>query len=404
MFGKRWLMALLVAATGSGIGSAFAQEPIRLGWVGPLSPPGNYTGGQEMKWAVQLKADEINAAGGVLGRPLEIFYGDTRGQPASGGAAATRLVTRDDVAAIFGGFHSSAQLAVIDVAHEYGVPWVGTDVWSDQITARQYPEVFRIAPTNSLLYTEAATWVAEQGFENVAILAESTDFGQGGASVAAEMLEENGVQHSVATVSMEQQDFTPALLRLTRQEPGPDLLWMIMAGQAQYQLVNQACQLGIAPTMQTAMMGGVGLLEEEVWELAGECAKHLLVISVGVPKSQWTDDTRAFIEAFQQRYDRAPTSVAMKAYDTLGVLAAAIEDAGSADGEAIIDALEGIDYTGVLGAYEFSTDRDPEWAYHQFMDAPVTILQYTQMHQEPAQAPILYPEKWASTDQVLPVD
>lgn len=403
MVSKKSVMALLVAAIGLGSGNALAAEPVRLGWVGPLSPPGNYTGGQEMKWAVQLGVDEINEAGGVLGRPLEVFYGDTRGQPASGSAAATRLITRDDVVAIFGGFHSSAQLAVIDVAHEYGVPWVGTDVWSDKITAKQYPEVFRLAPTNSLLYAKAATWVAEQGFDNVAIIAESTDFGQGGASVAANKLEEKGVRHEVATVSMAQQDFTPALLRLT-QEPRPDLLWMIMAGQAQYQLVKQACQLGIAPTAKTAMMGGVGLLEEEVWELAGECAKHLLVISVGVPKSQWTDKTRAFIDAFQQRYDRAPTSVAMKAYDTLGVLAAAIEKAGTTDKKAIIDALENIEYTGVLGTYDFSTQRDPEWAYHQFMDAPVTIIQYTQMHQAPAQAPILYPEKWANADKVLPVE
>src|SRR5579883_1881803 len=77
-----------------------AAEPIVLGWVGPLSPPGDFSGGQEMQWAVQLEAEQINAAGGLLGRPLKIVYEDTKGQPADGSAAAVRLITRDNVSAI----------------------------------------------------------------------------------------------------------------------------------------------------------------------------------------------------------------------------------------------------------------------------------------------------------------
>jgi ABC-type branched-subunit amino acid transport system substrate-binding protein len=119
--------------------AAPAAEPVTLGWVGPLSAPGNYSSGQEMRWAVELGVDEINKAGGVLGRPLKVFYEDTKGQPSEGSAAAVRLITKNKVSAIFGEFHSSVALAEIDVAHQYGVPWVGTDVWSDDITAKQKP-------------------------------------------------------------------------------------------------------------------------------------------------------------------------------------------------------------------------------------------------------------------------
>src|SRR6185437_7788452 len=77
------LVGLGMIASGPFSSRAWAAgEPIELGWVGPLSPPGNYSGGQEMKWAVQQKADEINKAGGILGRPIEVFYEDTKGQPA----------------------------------------------------------------------------------------------------------------------------------------------------------------------------------------------------------------------------------------------------------------------------------------------------------------------------------
>src|ERR1700757_3697999 len=98
----------------------------------------------------------------------------TVSHPAEGSAAAVRLITKDNVSAIIGEFHSSVALAEIEEAHKYGVPWVGTDVWADAITAKQYPEVFRLAPANSLVYVKAADWTA-QHFKNVAIVAENTD-------------------------------------------------------------------------------------------------------------------------------------------------------------------------------------------------------------------------------------
>jgi branched-chain amino acid transport system substrate-binding protein len=383
--------------------AAPAAEPVTLGWVGPLSAPGNYSSGQEMRWAVELGVDEINKAGGVLGRPLKVFYEDTKGQPSEGSAAAVRLITKNKVSAIFGEFHSSVALAEIDVAHQYGVPWVGTDVWSDDITAKQYPEVFRLAPANSLIYVKIADWIAEQGFKHVATVAENTDFGQGGAKVVQDTLKAKGVADTPATIDLNQQDFTPSLIRLMSQKPKPDLLQMIVAGQAQYQIVKQACQLGFAPNADTKMIGSSGLLQKDVWEVDGECAKNLLIVNVARPKSQWNDQAKRFVQEFQKRYNRPPTGVAMEAYDTLGVVVAGIEQAKSSDPKAVIKGLENIHYTGVNATYSFSTDKNPAWAYHQFMDVPFTVIQYTQMNQSPEDAAIVYPKQWATTDKILPV-
>ena len=390
------LAALPLAAT-----PASAAEPIAIGWVGPLSPPGNYSGGQEMKWAVQLEVDQINKAGGVLGRPLKVTYEDTKGQPAEGSAAAVRLITKDNVAAIVGEFHSSVALAEIDEAHKYHVPWVGTDVWADSITAKQYPEVFRVSPANSLVYKNAADWSAEH-FKNIAIIAENTDFGQGGAKVIADELKAKNIKHELVTVDLSQQDFTPALLRLMKQGDKPDAIQMVVAGQAQYQLVKQACQLGFAPTADTALIGSSGLLQKEVWQVDGQCAKNLLIVNVAQPKAQWNDEAKAFVKAFNEKYNRPPTGVAMEAYDTLGVVVAAIKKAGSADRGAIIKGLEQIDYQGVNARYSFGDQKTPDWAYHQFMDVPFTIIQYTAMNQSPEEAAVVYPKKWATTDKIAP--
>ena len=396
------IIVTLAAATGLFAASALAAEPITLGWVGPLSPPGNFSGGQEMQWAVQLEVDQINHAGGLLGRPLKVVYEDTKGQPAEGSAAAVRLISRDHVAAIFGEFHSSVALAEVDVAHKAGVPWVGTDVWADKLTALQYPEVFRLAPANSLVYVKVADWMVAQGFKHVAIVAENSDFGQDGARVVADILKSKGVDQRMVTIDLNQQDFTPALLRLMNEGAKPDIIQMVVAGQAQYQIVKQACQLGIAPTAATRMVGSTGLLQKEVWEVDGDCANHLLVVNVATPRVYWSDKAKAFVAAFQTKYGRAPTGIAMEAYDTLGVLAAAITKAGSAEPAAVIKGLEQVSYVGVNGIYSFPATRDPAWAYHQFIDVPFHIIQYTAVDQAPSDAPIVFPAKWATTDKIEP--
>lgn len=399
---KRTSILATLAATGFFTAGALAAEPIVLGWVGPLSPPGNFSGGQEMQWATQLGVDEINRAGGLIGRPLKVIYEDTKGQPAEGSAAAVRLVTRDNASAIIGEFHSSVALAETEVAHKNGVAWIGTDVWADKITAQQYPEVFRLAPANSLVYVKVADWMVEQGFKHVAIIAENTDFGQDGAKVVANILNQKNVDQRVVTIDLNQQDFTPALLRLMNEGAKPDIIQMVVAGQAQYQIVKQACQLGLAPNANTRLLGSSGLLQKEVWEVDGACAKNLLIVNIATPKIQWSDKAKAFAAAFQKKYDRPPTGVAMEAYDTLGVFVAAVDKEKSAERKDVIKGLETISHVGVNGTYSFPATKDPLWAYHQFIDVPFHIIQYTAVNQAPTDAAIIYPTKWATTDKLLP--
>ena len=134
----------------------------------------------------------------------------------------------------------------------------------DKITAQQFPEVFRIAPANSLIYLKVADWIAEQGFKRVAIIAENTDFGQGGAKIVSDFLTKQHVANDVVTVELNQQDFTPALLRLRSMSPRPDLLELVVAGQAQYQLVKQACQLGFGADGPDRAAGLLGLAAKGV--------------------------------------------------------------------------------------------------------------------------------------------
>jgi branched-chain amino acid transport system substrate-binding protein len=354
-----------------------------------------------MKWATQFAVDEENKAGGALGKQIEVVYEDTKGTPDQGTAGMERLVNDEHVVAVVGEFHSSVALAEIAVAHKYGIPWVGTDVWADSITAKQYPEVFRVSPANSLIYTIVGNWVLESGFKNVAILQEATDYGVGAVQVLKGVLEKKGIPSSVITVQMSQQDFTPELLRLMSGNPRPDLLMMIIAGEAVYPLIKQACEQSFAPSKATALYSGGGpALEKELWETAGECAKYLIAEDVALPAAQWNDVATKFSANFEKQYSRPPTGTAMEAYDDLKIVAQAIRDAGSTKPAAIIQALEKLKFTGTRGEYSFSTEKSPAWAYHQFMKAPIMLIQYDKEGQSADQAPIIYPRDWATAKEL----
>src|SRR5206468_3602736 len=86
--------------------------------------------------------------------------------------AATRLISQEKVVAITGEFHSSVFLAEMEVAHKAGIPIIAVDVWALKITAKGYPEVFRVAPNQALIATKYGDWMAAAGFKNVAVMFE----------------------------------------------------------------------------------------------------------------------------------------------------------------------------------------------------------------------------------------
>ena len=86
----------------------------------------------------------------------------------------------------------------------------------------------------------------------------------------------------------------------------------------------------------------------------------------------------------------------MESYDALYVLVDAINRAGSTDGKAIIRALETSKWIGTRGQYAFSTTHDPDWTYHQFVEAPLYLLQYDKVGQKPEDAPVIWPQNLAT--------
>jgi branched-chain amino acid transport system substrate-binding protein len=391
------IVGVILVPVGTPRWSALAAEPIKIGEVGPLSPPGGYEDGKLMLDAALIAQDEINAAGGVLGRPIKIVEADTRGKPEEGTAAAERLTAQEHVVGIFGEFHSGVFLAEMEVAHKTGTPIIAVDVWANKITAKGYPEVFRVAPCQAIIANRYADWIAAAGFKNVLVMYEKTDGGEGHRDVLLAGLDRHKVHYDVVGVDLNQTEFTAEIQRLLAHKPAYDFFATAYSEAGLYPLVSQSKSLGFAPTSHTGMYNSGGpATTEAFWKNVGEAGLFLVTENPGLPKAKWNDKTKAFVAAFEKRFNSATTPQSMESYDAAYIMVDAIKRAGSTDPKAIINALETSQFSGTRGAYAFSTSHSPDWAYHQYVNAPLYLLQYSKVGQKPEDAPVIWPRDLAT--------
>ncbi|MEW6081043.1 MAG: ABC transporter substrate-binding protein [Bacillota bacterium] len=409
MKGRRTLallavVSLVLAISGCGSGSATPppsqDEVIKIGAVGPLSPPGSVAAGAELKNAMEIAIDEINEQGGILGKKLQLVFEDSQGTPEKGVSVMEKLITKDQVIIVTGEAHSSAAKAEMEVAHRYGIPFVISEAWSDELTLRGYREVFRIAPNNKAFSEKVREFVEANGFQRVAAIVEDTDFGIGSMDLIESELRALGLEHKVMIVDRTSLDFVPQLIQL--QEFGPDLFVHFVTGAGSFLLVKQAYEIGLSPTSKTAMfMAGMDATFPEFWPNVGEAGRYVVFQSPYHAKAKFTDLTEPFVRKYEARFNRTPTYVALAGYDSILVIAEAIKAAESTDPQKIIEALEVISVTGVRGIMEFPTDKGLGVWYHN-ADSPMLFLQYTEVNQAVEDAVIVYPADVATANMQSP--
>jgi len=382
------------------------KEPIRIGGVGPLSAPGAYVEGREMKWGMEIAEQEINDAGGVLGRKVELVFGDTRSLPEEGMSVMERLIAKEGVVGVQGEYHSSCCMAEIEVAHKYHVPFINAECWTDSVRTKRYPEVFSIAVASTMHVDVQVNWLKAAGFKNVAIISEHTDYGIDLVNILSKRLPLEGVDFVSTVVDRTREDFVADLLRIKSIRPRIDLLINGVTGTGGYRIIKQAHEIGLAPTPETGTYSTTDIYYPEFWENVGDVGKYVVGFYVGLPKVAWNDKTRAFTNAFQKRHNRIPGKAAYEAYDTFYLMVEAIRAAGSTDADKIIDVLEHIKYKGALGEYFFPYGLEnpvpedaPPYMWHQWPNPPQYIFQYDKVNQSYLDAQILWPRTWATTDK-----
>ena len=388
-------------------------DPIRIGALFPLSAPGSVVGGEAMRAAMLIAADEINASGGLLGRPVELIVVDSEGLPERGAAVSERLVNQDGVVAIAGGYHSSVGVVAKEVAHNYGIPIVLANTWNDTITSVQYPEVFRIAPLSSevsAVDVKFIEWLRDDAgakLEKVVILTENTDYGIPAAEDTTRLLGEAGIEAVTFGVDIGTQDFAGIIERIKAE--APDLIMSLATGEASYNFAQQSADAGIGPQAVPTLCEHVALESESFWRNVPD-GNYCFVRRIGLPPQLYNDVAHAFLAEYEARTGKdGAESYAFAAYDAVRIIAQAITEAGTTDADAIIATLEEISYVGALGKITFPVNSsntpeqagvDPKW-WRQFPDPAVTVVQYQHEGEDSVSATVVFPETYRTGDPVV---
>jgi branched-chain amino acid transport system substrate-binding protein len=396
------LLVVSVFSLVSSLGSVSAQDTIKIGGIAPLSPPGGVQTGVSLRDGMIVAVNEINDKGGLLGRKVELFMEDTSGVPEKGVAAYERLTSKEKVVAITGSAHSAVCAAVGPVAKRTKIPFIAGECWSDNVTAAQIPQVFRITVANSLVYAIAADWVKAVGFKHVAIIGENSDWGLGVIDVFKNNLKATGTKVTSFTAERTVSDFTPQLLQIKRATPRPDLLIAGFTGAGLLQMLRQSYDLGLAPSKQTAVFAaGQDVLEPEFWDTMGADGVYVIANPPGLRGKPDTPSSRTFAKDFKQLTGRPSNAVAMEGYDGIMVIVEAIKAANSTEPQAISNALRKLKWEGTRGTIYFPQKTEPAWAFQQWPDVPIFVIQYDKANQTPENAQILWPRSLATTKKLL---
>jgi len=181
---------------------SFAANPWKIGVVGPFQTEA----GEWIKQSVELAAEEINAEGGIAGRPVELIYQDSEGKAEKMITAVQKLTTRDRVDVIVGGLSSGAVLGAMDRWARYKTIWLGTGAASKEVTNKiggnydKYKYYFRVGTLDSEAQgVSTGDFIVEYlkpkyGINKVAIVAVDLVYSKGIAEEAARVCEENGIE------------------------------------------------------------------------------------------------------------------------------------------------------------------------------------------------------------------
>jgi branched-chain amino acid transport system substrate-binding protein len=334
----------------AGIGSARAAEPIKIGDINAYSAMAAFT--VPYRNGATLALEQINGAGGVLGRPLAFISRDSDGKPATALQAANELVFNEKAVALTGTFFSNVGLAVSDFAKKNKVLFVAPEALSDAITwQRGNHYTFRVRSSTYMQAAMLAQRAAKLPIKNWAVVAPNYEFGHSAADdfkklllakrpdvkFVAEQYPTLGKINAGATIEALAAAHPQGLFNATF---GPDLVRLVREGN------DRGFLKGL--TVVSVLTGQPEFLDP----LKDEAPVGWIV--TGYPWNEiHTPDNQAFVDAYQKRFKDYPRAGSLSGYTTVKALAAAIEKAKSTNTEKMIDALEGLTVESPVGKITF---------------------------------------------------
>ncbi|GEJ55492.1 ABC transporter substrate-binding protein [Anaeromyxobacter diazotrophicus] len=337
--------------------AAASAEPIRVGvyasFTGMTAPSGT-----SLRNGLRLAAEEINAAGGVLGRKIELVERDDGGVPDRGVAAVTELIEREHVGFLFGPSYTAVADATTHIANEREIPLIvaaATGSTVDGLFVRS-PEnyVFRLALPDA---AQAASVVREVvdvlRARRPAVFYADDPFGRSGQAKLATGFERRGVAPVYVRAFKGKSPELPSWIAEARKaKPDAVVIYAVSADQAAFVLAAAAA--GWKPP---AVVGPWGISQSAFLKQAGAAGEGAITVTCFIEEEAGTPAAQRFVDLYRRTFNERPMSAASAAaqgYDALHLLALAIQQARTTDASRVKTALENLRtrYVGALGEFE----------------------------------------------------
>jgi branched-chain amino acid transport system substrate-binding protein len=320
--------------------------PIRIGVVTPLS--GTYAGiGQQVKWGLDLAAKEINDAGGVMGRKLELIYEDEEANPAVATQKAEKLFQVNKVDFLTGTVNSGSTLAVGQVA-ERNQRLIATSVsFADSITGDKCsPNVFRVNARAGMQSVALAEWLSkEKPQANVFYLGPDYEMGRSTVAAFKSAAEAKGAR-TVGEIfaPLDNKDYSPYFGQIRAARP--TVLYTSVAGNDTVRLFNQLSEFGLSRNLQ--IVGASGTVTSQNLGAIGKAAEGF-VTGVGYSPLIDTPENKKFVAAFQAANKALPDLYGADSYGVLYFYKAAVEKAKSTDTDQVRAAMRDLEWATPQG-------------------------------------------------------
>ena len=326
-------------------------DVIKVAVAGPQT--GQYASlGTQMTAGAETAVADINAAGGVLGKKLDLEVGDDACDPKQAVAIANQMAG-DNVALVAGHFCSGSSIPASNVYAESNLVMISPASTNPALTdKRAGPNIYRVCGRDDKQGEVAGAYLAKHfGDKNIAIIDDKTAYGRGLANEVKKALNANGVEEVFReSITAGEKDYSALVSKLKHADVDALFLggYHTEAGLILRQMRDQ--------DMDTVLMGGDALVTQEYWSITGPAGEGtLMTFSPDPRKNPAAQDVVKRLEA----KGISPEGYVLYTYAAIQAWAEAAQKAGTTDAPAVVKALDGSTIQSVIGNFRFDEKGDP---------------------------------------------
>jgi len=377
---------------------AIAGDTIKIGVIAPFKTPS----GESLLNAAKLAAEDINAEGGIMGKKIELVFGNTEYKPEKGSMAYKKLVLQDKCGLVIGTCSSGVAKAIMDQMARYKTLFIPTGAASEALSdlynsdRKKYKYWFRVMHLSGELARVSLDFVyglpvKKMGAKRIAIMAENALWTRSMVKEAERFFKEKGLEVVYTEFfDTETKDFTPIFTKIINNKA--DFIYEISAH------VDGAIYIKQWYDLKGPMIGGVsgtGASDRYWKDCGGKAVSETLLGYPGPFPVAITPKTISFHDRYVAKFKETGGYVSGYTYDVLHIYKAAVEKAKTTDSDALVPVLEKTDYVGVAGRWVFTDLHNGKYGpgYRQ-----IVMVQW----REDGSRTVVWPENLATGKYLLP--